>query len=309
MHHDFIDDYARMQRGYIYEESGGIGIFAFPSFLQAGQVAHGFTARIGGISQAPYDSLNLSFTRPNEPHAVVMENYRRFAARAQIDWGCMVMDHFEHGDHILEVDVSHHGMGYLRDPLPYCDGLITKSVGTALITGHADCVPLYLLDPVRRCIGLAHAGWRGTLSKIGLKAVRMMGQCFGSRPDELLAGVGPCICRHCFEVNKDLAARFLEAFPGVPLVFPGKSDRPDNAYLDLEMANAAQFLEAGIKPENISLMQACTYEDEARLYSHRRDKGKTGGMAAYMQLLPEGSDKKAQYKPAFLYTQTPAIRV
>lgn len=305
-HYDFLDLYARVQRGYHYEEANEIGIFAFPSFLRTGIVSHGFTARTGGVSKSPYASLNLSFTRPNELHENVMENFRRFAARVNIGWECMVMDHFEHGVNVLEVDASHQGMGYLRAPLPHCDGLITKAAGTALITGHADCVPLYLLDPVRRCIGLAHAGWKGTLGKIGLNAVRKMQQRFGSDPKDLLAGVGPCICRNCFEVSEDLAARFMDAYPGVPLISPGKPGRPDNAYLDLTMASAAQFLEAGLTPENISIMEVCTYEEEARLYSHRRDKGNTGGMVAFMQLLPEGNYSG---KPAFLYAQTPCIKL
>lgn len=283
---EFLAAYAQMPRGYTYSEVGGIGLFAFPAFANTGLVNHGFTARKGGISTGYLSSLNLSFNREEDSRESVLENYRLFAARAGIGWESMVMDTFEHGVQVLEVGAEAHGAGYIRPSLPDCDGLITSHPGTALVTGHADCVPLYLLDPKRRCIGLAHAGWKGTLGKIGLLAVRKMSQAYGCHPGDLLAGIGPCICRDCFEVSEDLAARFMDVFPKIPLVSPGKRGTQGKAQLDLPMASAAQFLEAGLLPQHISIMDACTFEDPDRLYSHRRDQGRTGGMAAYLQLLP-----------------------
>lgn len=291
---DMSSALVRIQRGHAYHEQNGIGFFTLPSFTNTGLVNHGCSARTGGISKPPYDTLNLSFTRPDERRETVMENYRLFAKSAGIAWESMVMDSFEHGTTVLAVDASHAGAGYLVDPLPPCDGLITDDPRIALITGHADCLPLYLLDPVRRCIGLAHAGWKGTLGKIGLIMAQLMQRRYGAEPSRMLAGVGPGICVKCFEVGEDLGLRFQEGFPGVPCVLPGK---PGKAQIDLPLAAAAQFIEAGIPPEHITLMDACTYEDPKRLYSHRRDQGQTGGMAAFMQLLPPADD-------AFL--QTPA---
>ena len=94
--------------------------------------------------------------------------------------------------------------------------------------------------------------------------------------------MGPCICQKHFEVDEALGQRFAEAFPGVPLLKPG---RPGHAHVDLPMAAAAQFMEAGVLPEHISISDVCTYCEPERLYSHRRDKGDTGGMAAYLRIL------------------------
>ncbi len=283
-----------IKRGHTYHEQDSIGFFTLPALTDTGLVNHGCTARTGGISRPPYDTLNLSFTRPDERRETVMENYRLFANAAGIAWDSMVMDSFEHGTTVLAVDASHAGSGYLREPLPPCDGLVTDDPRIALITGHADCLPLYLLDPVRGCIGLAHAGWKGTLGKIGLKMAQMMQQKYGADTKHILAGVGPGICAACFEVDEELGLRFQAGFSGVPCVLPGK---PGKAHIDLPLAAAAQFMEAGIPPEHISLMDACTYEDPERLYSHRRDRGETGGMAAFLQLLPASDD-------AFLQTPT-----
>ncbi len=281
MSHDFENAWGKISRGCSYIEQSGVGWFSLPAFSAAGFVQHGLTARIGGVSQGGYASLNLSFTRPDEPRENVMENHRIFAKAAGIPWDSMVMDRFEHGTTVLQVDRSNKGMGYLRPSLPSCDGLITDDPAITLITGHADCLPLFFADPVRRCIGLAHAGWKGTLGKIGWHTIRMMQERFGSDPMNILAGVGPCICQDCFEVDADLGQQFADTFTGVPCVAPGK---PGKAQVDLPMAAAAQFLEAGVLPEHISLSGICTFEEPERLYSHRRDQGNTGGMAAFLSL-------------------------
>ncbi len=301
----FQDAYARMPRGYRYAQTyDGVGIFSFPAFAQTNIVRHGFSARTGGVSRGSCASLNLSFTRPNDPQENVLENYHRLAEAADISYDSMVMDNYEHGIQVLAVDAAHRGCGYLSPPLPPCDGLITQTPAITLVTGHADCVPLFLLDTAGHSIGLAHAGWKGTLGKIGLHAARMMMEQFHAKPESLLAGVGPCICQNCFEVDASLADQFADAFPGVPLVAPGKI--PQKAQLDLVMASAAQFLEAGIPAENISLMMVCTFEDARRLYSHRRDAGDTGGMSAFMQLLPYSS---SAHHTAYLRCPTPAKKV
>ena len=283
MQHSFSAAWPLIQRGHGYHERNGIGFFTLPAFSDTGVVRHGCSTRTGGVSKGAYTSLNLSFTRPDEPRENVMENYRLFARAANIAWDSMVMDTFEHGVTVLAVDRANAGAGYLFPPLTFCDGLVTDDPRIALITGHADCLPLYLLDPVRRCVGLAHAGWKGTLGKIGLVAAKMMMERYGADPAHMLAGVGPCICLDCFEAGEDLGTLFSEAFPGVPCVSPGRTGK---VQIDLAMAAAAQFMEAGIPPSQITLMDVCTFEEE-RLYSHRREKGNTGGMAAFLQLLPK----------------------
>lgn len=274
--------YREIVHGCRYEEEGGVGFYRIPLLSGLPGFAHGLSARTGGVSQGGCYSLNMSFTRPDDPRENVMENHRIFAKAARIPYESMVMDTFEHGVEITKVDHSHCGMGYLRPSLPPCDALITNDPGVTLITGHADCLPLYCIDPARRAIGLAHAGWKGTIGRIGKRMVEAMGAAFGSDPADLYAAVGPCISQEHFEVDTALGQRFAEAFPGVPLLKPG---RPGHAHVDLPMGAAAQFLEAGLSPARIALSDVCTYAEAARLYSHRRDKGDTGGMAAYLRIL------------------------
>lgn len=166
--------------------------------------------------------------------------------------------------------------------LPPCDGLVTDKPGITLVTGHADCMAFFFYDPVKKVIGLCHAGWRGALGRIGSEVVAKM--CtLGSDPQNILAGVGPSICPKCFEVGEDVAQMFEDAFPHCPLRGVNEKGNPT---IDLWQVALCQFMESGIVPEHISLMSVCTKETD-NLYSYRRE-GRTGGMAAYLQLLEDG---------------------
>lgn len=277
---EFLSRYRSLSRGYAYHDCGNdVGLYRLPSFSACPGIDHGFTAKTGGVSKGPFASLNLSFTRP-EQRENVMENYRIFANAAHIPWESMVMDSYEHGTTVRYVTRDDCGKGYLCDPLPVCDGLVTDVPGVTLITGHADCMAFFFYDPHQNVIGLCHAGWRGALGRIGREVVRVMQQ-HGSDPKDILAGVGPSICPRCFEVGDDVADAFEAAFPDCPLRGTNAKGR---ATVDLWQVAMCQFLEAGVLPANISLMNVCTIEDE-RLFSYRRD-GRTGGMAAYLRMLP-----------------------
>ncbi|MEL7610331.1 MAG: peptidoglycan editing factor PgeF [Bacillota bacterium] len=271
----------RTARGYKLEHKKGVGFFRAQSLLNHRGVAHGFTSREGGVSEPPFNGLNLGWSR-EEPVDNIRENYLRLCAAADLEYECLTLVSYEHGVTVLRVDVRDRGRGLDEAPLPACDAIVTDDPRVTLVTSHADCTGLFFFDPVRRAIGLAHAGWRGTLGRIGGRTVDMLRSSFGSDPKDVIAAVGPCICRNCYEVDGALGKRFLEEFPGAPIadaVADGKF------MLDLEMACAVQLLDAGLKPENITLMNACTFELSDLLFSHRRDHGQTGAMAAYIKLL------------------------
>lgn len=279
----FLLLYHSVSRGYAFRElEGGVGVYRLPLFEAIPEIDHGFSARTGGVSTGDFASLNLSYSRP-EQRENVDENYRIFAAAAKIPFDGMVMDSYEHGTTVLRVDRSDCGRGYLRESLPPCDGLVTNDPAVTLITGHADCMAFFFYDPKKKAIGLCHAGWRGAQARIGKEVVRMMTASYGCDPKDILAGVGPSICPRCFEVGDDVAKSFEREFPNCPL--RGKN-AIGKATVDLWQVAVCQFLESGILPEHIELMGVCTYEDE-RLYSHRREKGRTGGMAAYLRLMEE----------------------
>ena len=258
----------------------GVGIYTLPALERLDGFDHGFSARSGGVSEGFFCSLNLSFTRP-ERRENVMENYTRFCRAAGIPFERMVMDNYAHETTVLRVDCGDAGKGYLRDPLPSCDGLITNDPSITLITGHADCMAFFVIDPVRRCIGLAHAGWRGALGRIGGVVVSELTKHYGSDPADLFVGVGPSICPDCFEVGQNVALEFTKAFPELDCVREEPGKRP---HVDLWSVATRQFVDAGVLSERVSLSGVCTMETP-RLYSHRRDQGNTGGMAAYLRIL------------------------
>lgn len=281
--HAVISDYpgkaARFEHGFLYEKKGELGFYKARSLLLPG-LAHGFSTREGGVSEGPYASLNLHWSKDGLTPEVI-ENYRRFAQAAGLSYQDMAIVNHEHGATVLRLDASHRGRGFDAPPLPYCDGIITNDPALALITSHADCGAFFLYDPVSRSIGMAHAGWKGTLAQIGFVMARALQKEYGANPADMLAVAGPCICAHCFEVEDGLADEFVQAFGSAHVKRPGK---PGKAYVDLEMCAAIQLLRAGVLAENITLMNACTYENPAHFFSHRRDKGVTGSMAAFIKL-------------------------
>ena len=277
---EFERAYAKIVPAFDYRENNGVGIYTIPAFSAYPQIDHGFSARTGGVSTGCFSSLNLSFTRP-EQRENVTENYRIFCEAANIPLDSMVLDHYEHGTTVLLVDRLDRGKGYSKPELPFCDGLVTDDPEVTLITGHADCMAFYFYDPEKQAIGLCHAGWRGALDRIGSEVIRMMRYGCKSEPADIVCGIGPSICPKCFEVGDDVADDFEAAFPQCDLRGVNAKGK---ATVDLWRVAAAQFMESGVKPENIHPMGVCTFED-TRLYSHRRDKGRTGGMAAYLRIL------------------------
>ena len=266
---------------YAYSEESGVGIYTFPALSALPCIRHGFSARFGGVSQGAFSSLNLSFTRENERENV-LENYRLFCKAADVPVESLVLDNYEHGTNVLRVGKSDCGKGYSRAPLPHCDGLVTNDPEVTLSTGHADCMAFYAVDPEKRCIGLAHAGWRGALGRIGKNLVEKLVSEFGADPVRMIVAVGPSICPGCFEVGEDVALLFTDAYPGLDCrSFDEEKQKP---HIDLWAVARRQFEEAGVPAAQIHISGVCTVEDE-RLFSFRRAKGPTGGMAAYLRLV------------------------
>ncbi len=274
---------ALIKHGFIYKRTNkGTGLYCAEALDKAGGVSHGFSTREGGITvDPPKASLNLSWTRCGSPEEVIA-NFKIFAEGAGIDYDDMAVVNHEHGANVLRIAHEHRGRGFYKDPLPPCDGIITDDPTVTLVTSHADCGAYFFYDPVHRAIGMAHAGWKGTLLRIGAEMARRMAEEFDTDPSDIIAATGPCICRDCFEVDADLGEKFQSEFGYPGISRPGRQGK---AYVDLELAAAVQFVEAGIRPENITLMNACTYEDRRHFFSHRRDKGITGSMAAYIKLI------------------------
>ena len=184
-------------------QKSGVTWLTYPAFEKIPGIVHGFSTRLGGVSQGIYESMNLSFTRGDNEDAV-RENYRRLSDAMGFSMEDIVTSDQTHTTNVRVVTEEDRGNGITK-PRPYTDvdGMITNVPGLVLATFYADCVPLFFVDPVHKAIGLSHSGWRGTVGKIGKVTVEKMAEEFQTDPSELYAAIGPSICQDCYEVSED----------------------------------------------------------------------------------------------------------
>lgn len=255
-----------------------------PLLEQTGLVKHGFSTRIGGVSEGIWSSMNLSFSR-GDKETSVRENFRRMANALGISEDSFVFSHQTHTTNVRKVIEEDRGKGIAK-PIDYqdVDGLITNVSGICLSTFYADCVPLYFVDPVRKAIGLSHSGWRGTVGKIGKVTIEQMQREYGTNPTDVVATIGPSICQECYEVSEDVIIEFQKSF---------SKEHWDSIYykktngkyqLDLWKANEIILLEAGVRKENLAVTNLCTCCNSEELFSHRASQGKRGNLAAFLAL-------------------------
>ena len=242
---------------------------AFPEFI------HAVFTRRGGVSPAPWDSLNLGWT-VGDDEARVEENYHRVAAAIGAKRAALTTTWQVHGNRILLADAKHRG-----GSLGKADGLITNTPGIPLLQRYADCTPILLYDPEHRAAGIAHAGWQGVVNRTAEAAVRAMQQTFGSDPARMVGAVGPAIGPCCYEVGPEVAAA-IRGSQQDPDDLLRPSQRPGHAYLDLWQANARQLQDAGVG--SVEVAELCTACHTDIFFSHRGDKGKSGRFGAVVML-------------------------
>lgn len=256
----------------------------YPLLTDTKIVHHGFSTRLGGVSQGCYASMNLSFTRGDD-EAAVRENYHRIAKSIGVKCENMVLSQQTHTTNVRVVTEKDKGKGIVK-PLDYTDvdGMVTNIPGICLVTFYADCVPLYFVDPVQKAIGLSHSGWRGTVGKIGKETIRKMEEQYGSDPKDILAAVGPSICKDCYEVSEDVILEFQKNFK--ERYWKDLFYRKENGkyQLDLWKANEIIFKESKILSEHIAVTNVCTHCNSEILYSHRTSGDRRGNLAAFLAL-------------------------
>lgn len=271
------------EHGFAAHEKDGLVYFSIPKFDDTGRFRAIFTSRTGGVSPGEFSSLNLSRTRENSP-SNKKENYIRAARAAGADPASLVLVNYEHGTGICLVTPENCGEGLSKPTtLPPCDAIVVSEPGVTALTLHADCVPVFLADPVLGIGAAAHAGWKGTAGRLPEKLVRKFVEEFGSRPENLLGAIGPHIRACCFEVGEEVASIFEEEF-GSACVLRKDNEKP---HVDLEAAILIQFAGAGLPARSVTLADRCTYCEEDLFYSHRRDRGKTGAMGSFIAVLPQ----------------------
>ena len=264
-------------------QKSGVTWLTYPAFEKIPGIVHGFSTRLGGVSQGIYESMNLSFTRGDNEDAV-RENYRRLSDAMGFSMEDIVTSDQTHTTNVRVVTEEDSGNGITK-PRPYTDvdGMITNVPGLVLATFYADCVPLFFVDPVHKAIGLSHSGWRGTVGKIGKVTVEKMAEEFQTDPSELYAAIGPSICQDCYEVSEDVADAFYKEFQGHEREI--LLDKGNGKYqLDLWKTNEIILREAGVIPEHLAVTNICTCCNSRLLFSHRASHGKRGNLGAFMQI-------------------------
>ena len=246
-------------------------------------IKHGFSTRLGGVSEGIFSTMNMAFNRGDNPDSVT-ENYRRLCGSVGLDFESLTASAQDHHTFVRKVTKADRGVGIYRPrDMQSVDALITNERGVTLVTYYADCTPLFFVDTKNKAIGLAHAGWRGTVGRIGQKVVEKMTAEFGTNPEDLVCAVGPAISKCCYEVDKTCADEFyaLTDLDNSTFIFTKENNK---FMLDLLETNRQILVKAGVKAENITLSDLCTRCNSDLLWSHRATNGQRGTMCAVMCL-------------------------
>jgi YfiH family protein len=245
------------------------------------------TTRVGGRSSGPYRSLNLGLRVGDDPE-VVLENRRRALRGFGLELEGSVWCRQIHADGVVVVGEDDAGRGALSEEgiVADADALVTDTPELPLCVTLADCVPVVIHDADRNVLGLAHAGWGGTVSRIASRTVKVMQERFGSDPESLVVGIGPSIGPEKYEVGQEVVERARDAFGdrGSELVNP--LPVPEKALFDLWSANRIDLESAGIRPAHIEIAEISTEDRLDEFYSHRAE-GTTGRFIAAASLQPQ----------------------
>jgi YfiH family protein len=238
-------------------------------------LTHGIFTRLGGVSKPPWASFNLGGTVGDDV-AAVRENHRRMYAALGLDEAraCTVWQ-----VHSADTVVVHHPVQHRRW-LARADGMVTNRPGVPLTMRFADCTPILLYDPVHHAIGIAHAGWRGTVLGAGVSALEAMDAAFGTQPADVQAGIGPSIGPDRYQVGNEVVVAVKDAFGHTDGLIKRASD--GSAYLDLWAANRLALERAGVA--HIEVAGLCTATRTDEFYSHRAEQGRTGRFGAVIAL-------------------------
>jgi len=240
----------------------------FPKIFQGQEVAAAESTRLGGVSPAPYESLNLGW-HTDDAADNVRENRRRFLAALPASPEAVAESFQVHGKEVLHARQPGKAHGY--------DALISQEMGLVVGVSVADCCPILIYDARQRAIAAVHAGWRGTAAQIVTQTMEQMQRTFGTQPLDCLAYVGTCISQANYEVDGQVASQFEKAYKK-PGAAAGKW------MLDLKAANRGQLLAAGVPAEQIEVSPFCTWDDNGRYFSHRREQGAAGRFMAVIAL-------------------------
>jgi len=254
-------------------ERDGLAFYQFESFIG---VHHGIFTRLGGVSEAPFGTLNMGGNVGDQARAVRTNHERMYAALGVPETNaCTVWQ--VHSVDVVIANTPVQGRRWIAA----ADAMITDRANTPLSMRFADCTPILLHDPVKGVIGIAHAGWRGTVNGMAAKTIRAMVQAYGCKVSDIRAGIGPSIGPTRYQVGEevlDAARAYFDDLEGLYRRDPADG----TAYFDLWAANRRDLQRAGV--EQIEIAGICTAENTNEFFSHRAEKGKTGRFGAVISL-------------------------
>lgn len=228
------------------------------------------------MSRAPFDTLNLGGNVGDDPKAVRANHERMYAALGVEDSkACTVWQ--VHSADVVIANAPVRGRRWLAQ----ADAMMTDRTGVPLSMRFADCTPILFHDPVRGVIAIAHAGWRGTVQGMASNVVRAMAAAYGSRPEDIQAGIGPSIGPRRYQVGEEVVDA-VQAHFGTTDGLIRRNPADGTAYLDLWAANRLDLERAGVM--QVEVAEICTAEHVDDFFSHRQEKGKTGRFGAVICL-------------------------
>jgi YfiH family protein len=264
---------------FVPRQANGVRWYDVVGLAPANRLLAAVSTRHGGVSSGDFGALNLSTSVGDEPDNVRINRERLYQALS-VDERPMSYVRQVHGCRVFEA----HDL----NPSRVADGVsieadaqMTDRSGISLVLTFADCVPILVYDPVHHVVGLAHAGWRGTISEVGRRLVEAMNLRYGSRPYDLRAAIGPSIGGCCYEVGDEVARQFQTRWPGS--VVASRSHQA-SWLVDLWDANRRQLTGAGLLAAHVHVSQLCTACRVDQFYSHRRQAGRAGRFAVVAML-------------------------
>lgn len=262
----------------ILKENKNVEYAVFDRFINTGLVSMGFSTKSGGVSTGKYSSMNLSYNS-NDDKENIRKNFNIYLDAIGANPESVIMSEKQiHESLVHVVEKKPNGTEFIKG----VDGFITNLKNVTLVTTHADCVPLYFLDPVKKVVGLSHSGWRGTLLGIGKETVLKMIEVYDSNPSDILVGIGASIGKCCFETDSDVPDLFKEKWDfAEKYIFQKENVK---YFVDIKGINKEILKSVGIDENNIEISNICTMCSSDIFFSHRKMKLERGTMAAAIML-------------------------
>lgn len=262
----------------IQKNINSLSIWFFENFLNYPEICHFISTRMGGFSLPPYDSLNLGF-HVGDSYQNVLKNRKILASTLGFTVSSFVTSEQVHLNNVAVVTEKERGLGSTEheSAIKGIDGMVTKTPEICLMVLQADCVPVLFYDPEQKVIGIAHAGWGGTITKVAENTISVMAKEYNSVSEDVIVGIGPSIGPCCYEVKLDVVEKVQKNLGNNEEIITVRSNK---YYLDLWKANKIQLLNSGVAEENINIAGVCTRCNNHIFFSARASKNNTGRFGA-----------------------------